>query len=253
MEEYRDTKIPMLGDIAPEFHTVTTRGELHFPQNYHGSWVVLFSYYADFTPVCTTELMTFASMVNEFKTIGTELIGLSNDSIYSHIAWLRKMKEFSWKDLKHLEISFPVISDVTMDIAKRYGMLQNSSSKLQLVRAVFIIDPEGRIRAITFYPAAIGRNISEIKRTVMALQRADTEKVSTPANWQPEEDVILLPPSTCNAASERTEKVSDNMYSLDWFMSFQQSSGEVPAKQKEPEINAYPSVYQNRGRYRYRT
>lgn len=252
MEEPKLSGTPMIGDTAPEFHAVTTQGDIHFPKDYRGSWVVLFSYQSDFTPVCTTEFMTFAAMATEFNELGTRLIGLSIDSHYSHIAWLRKIKELSWKDMKHQEITFPVIADITMEIASKYGMIHPNLCKTQAVRAVYIIDPEGIIRAVLFYPTEIGRNIQEIKRMVTALQKTDVEKVVTPANWNPGEDVILPPPGTCNAATERIEKINENMYSLDWFLCFQQSSQEITNKKTEPEFTPYPSMNNMRNRNGFR-
>jgi peroxiredoxin (alkyl hydroperoxide reductase subunit C) len=214
--------LPLIGDQAPEFYAVTTQGEIDFPKDYYGKWVILFSHPSDFTPVCTTEFMTFANMMNDFKDLNAELVGLSIDSIYSHIAWLRKIRELSWKDIKHVEVSFPVIEDISMEIAKMYGMLHPRSSDIQTVRAVFIIDPEGIIRAILYYPPSPGRNMEEIKRILMALQKTDCENVATPANWMPNEDVILPVPGTCGAAKERMENVHENVYCLDWFLCFKQ-------------------------------
>lgn len=244
-----DKGMPLIGDVAPEFHTITTQGEISFPQDYHGRWVVLFSHPADFTPVCTTEIMTFASMTSEFKAIGTELIGLSVDSVYSHIAWLRKIKELSWKDMKHLEVTFPLIADTTMEIAKKYGMVHKGYSATQTIRAVFIIDPEGKIRAILYYPVSTGRNITEIKRMVIALQKSENERMVTPANWVPGDDMILPAPGTYEIASERTEQVNENMYTLDWFMSFKQSNHEIIPKSSEPEGTPYPSMNPGRNRF----
>jgi peroxiredoxin 2/4 len=252
MEEDQVTRMPLIGEMAPEFHAVTTQGEINFPQDYYGRWVILFSHPADFTPVCTTEFMTFASMIKEFKELGTELVGISIDSIYSHIAWLRKIREFSWKDIKHVDVTFPLIADVTMEIAKKYGMLHPGYSNTQTVRAVFIIDPEGIIRAILYYPASTGRNMQEIKRMVIALQKADCDMVATPANWMPGDDVIIPPPGTCGAAMERVERVNENMYCLDWFLCFQQSNCEPCSRGPEPEMNPYPSVYPSRSRLNYR-
>lgn len=250
MEDVRG--MPLIGDMAPEFHAITTQGEIEFPQDYHGSWVVLFSHPADFTPVCTTEFMTFASMTNEFKEMGTELIGLSVDSVYSHIAWIRKIKELSWKDMKHVDVTFPVIADITMEVAKKYGMLHPGNSITQTIRAVFIIDPLGKIRAILYYPASTGRNINEIKRLVLALQKSDFEKMVTPANWVPGDDMILPVPGTCQVATERSEHVSEDIYSLDWFMCFRQTNHEITTKSPEPEGNPYPSTNPVRNRYGYR-
>lgn len=243
MEDGRVTGMPVIGDMAPSFSAVTTQGEIDFPRDYIGKWVVLFSFQMDFTPVCTTELMTFASMISEFKELEVELIGLSIASVYSHIAWLRKIKELVWKDIKHVEVTFPLIADVTMEIAKQYAMLHLGTSKTQTVRAVFIIDPEGRIRAILYYPCSIGRNIQEIKRMILALQKTDCEKAVTPADWMPGEDVILPPPVTCHDASERLNKINENMYCLDWFLAFRQSNCISENQEKEPEVNPYPSAF----------
>jgi peroxiredoxin (alkyl hydroperoxide reductase subunit C) len=236
-------RMPLIGDKAPEFHALTTQGDINFPKDYHGRWVVFFSHPADFTPVCTTEFITFASMMNEFKALDTELIGLSIDSIYSHIAWLRRIKELAWKDMKHVEVTFPLIADITMEVAKQYGMLHPSASGTQTVRAVFIIDPEGIIRAILYYPASTGRNIHEIKRMIIALQQADRENIATPANWIPCEDVILPPPGTCGAASDRIENLKGDVYCVDWFLCFQQANCASYTKTNDPEILPYPSAY----------
>ncbi len=252
MEDDQETRMPLIGDMAPAFHAVTTQGEINFPQDFYGRWVILFSHPADFTPVCTTEFMTFASMMNEFKALGTELVGLSIDSIYSHIAWLRKIRELAWKDMKHVNVTFPLIADITMEIAKKYGMLHPGYSVTQTVRAVFIIDTEGMIRAILYYPASTGRNMQEIKRMIIALQKADCEKIATPANWMPCDDVILPPPGTCGAAMDRIESVNENRYCLDWFLCFQQSECTTDCYNYEPEMNPYPSSFPVRSRYYYR-
>lgn len=236
-------RMPLIGDKAPEFHAVTTQGDINFPKDFFGRWVVFFSHPSDYTPVCTTEFITFASMENEFKALNTELIGLSIDSIYSHIAWLRRIKELAWKDMKHVEVSFPLIADISMEVAKQYGMLHLNASGTQTVRAVFLIDPEGIIRAILYYPASTGRNIHEIKRILIALQQADRENIATPANWLPGEDVILPPPETCAAAAERFEHLNGDVYCVDWFLCFQQATNAAKAKVNEPEILPYPSAF----------
>lgn len=251
MEENRGSYIPSIGEQAPEFHATTTQGELHFPQDYHGSWVVLFSYQADFTPVSTSEIMVLASTISDFKALGIEIIGLATDSVYSHIAWMRKLKELSWKDIKHVEVTFPIIADVSKEIANKYGMLHLNYSTIQTISAVYIINPEGKIASILFYPVTIGRNINEIKRMVTALQKVECEKIMTPANWQPEEDVILSPPETCSTASELVEMVDGEQYCLDWFMCFRQSKIETKNQRIVPEVNPYPSMYPVRNRYRY--
>lgn len=214
-------RLPLIGDPAPEFKAKTTQGEINFPADYKGKWVILFSHPADFTPVCTTEFMTFASMQPEFKAMNTELIGLSIDSMFAHIAWLRTIKEkIAWKDMKDVEVLFPVIEDISMNVAKQFGMVQPNVSTTQAVRAVFIIDPKGIVRLIMYYPASCGRNMQEIKRALIALQKADAESIATPANWKPGDDVILPAPGSCGAAKERVEKHGDDVYCLDWFLCF---------------------------------
>lgn len=211
MEELQEKKevysMPLIGDNAPAFKAVTTQGEISFPEDYKGKWVVLFSHPADFTPVCTTEFMTFASMKEEFAALNTELIGLSIDSLYAHIAWLRTIKEkIEYKGMKNIDISFPVIEDLKMDVARKYGMVQPNASTTQAVRAVFVIDPHAKVRAVIYYPLSNGRNMDEIKRLILAMQKSDKDGVATPANWQPGDDVIIPPPGSCGAAKERDRK-----------------------------------------------
>jgi len=212
-------QMPRIGDAAPEFTAETTQGTINFPSDYRGRWVILFSHPADFTPVCTTEFMTFASMAEQFKQYNTDLVGLSVDGLYSHIAWLRTIKEkIQYKGMKNVEVNFPVISDLTMEVSKRFGMLQPRASNTQAVRAVFIIDPEAKVRAILYYPLSNGRNMQEIKRLLLAVQHSDQHKIATPANWQPGEDVIVPPPGSCGVAKERMEKPDVDVTCLDWFM-----------------------------------
>lgn len=219
MEE-KNYKMPLIGDTAPSFTAVTTQGEINFPQDYEGKWVILFSHPADFTPVCTTEFMTFGSMMDEFKSMNTELIGLSVDSLYSHIAWLRKIQELEWKGFKKIEVKFPLIEDIKMEIANKFGMIQPGQSTTQAVRAVFVIDPQAKIRAILYYPLSTGRNFDEIKRLVLALQKADKDAVATPADWRPGDDVIIPTAGSCGVAKDRVESKDPNQYCLDWFMCF---------------------------------
>ena len=181
---------------------------------------ILLGFPPDFTPVCTTEFMTFASMIDEFKALNTELIGLSVDSLYSHIAWLRKIQELEWKGMRNVEVTFPLIEDIRMEIATKYGMIQPGASNTQAVRAVFVIDPEGVVRTILYYPLSTGRNFQEIKRIVIALQKADSDNIATPADWQPGDDTIVPTAGSCGTAKERMESKSGDMYCLDWFLCF---------------------------------
>ncbi|MGD9605830.1 MAG: peroxiredoxin [Bacilli bacterium] len=212
-------RMPLIGDQAPAFQAVTTQGVINFPEDFKGKWVILFSHPADFTPVCTTEFMTFASMAEEFKALNTELIGLSVDSLYAHIAWLRKVNELEWNGMKHVEVKFPLIEDIKMEVANKFGMIQGQSTT-QAVRAVFFIDPQNVIRTILYYPAAIGRNFDEIKRIILALQKADRDHVATPANWRPGQDTIIPTAGSCGTAKERMESKDEDKYCLDWFLCF---------------------------------
>lgn len=210
--------MPRIGDIAPEFKAVTTQGDINFPSDYKGKWTILFSHPADFTPVCTSEFMTFASMQDEFEKLNTQLVGLSVDGLYSHIAWLRTIKEkIEYKGMKDVEVKFPLIEDITMDVAKKYGMLQPGESSTKAVRAVFFIDPQSVIRAIIYYPLALGRNFDEIKRVIIALQTADNIKVAMPADWRPGDDVIVPTAGSCGVAKDRMDGKEEGVTCHDWF------------------------------------
>lgn len=212
------TAMPRIGDKAPEFKAVTTQGDLNFPGDYKGKWIILFSHPADFTPVCTSEFMTFAKMEQEFDSLNCKLVGLSVDGLYSHIAWLRTIKEkIEFRGMKDIEVNFPLIEDVTTEIAQKFGMIQPGESSTKAVRAVFFIDPKGIIRAIIYYPLSLGRNFQEIKRVLIAMQTADKFGIATPADWKPGEDVIVPPPGSCGAAKERIKAKEQGMYCLDWF------------------------------------
>jgi peroxiredoxin (alkyl hydroperoxide reductase subunit C) len=212
-------RLPLIGEKAPEFKAETTQGTINFPKDYDGKWVIFFSHPADFTPVCTTEFMTFASMAEEFKALNAELLGLSIDSTFSHIAWLRTIKEkIVYKGMKNVEVNFPVISDLTMEVARKFGMLQPSASTTQAVRAVFIIDTKAIVRAILYYPLSNGRNMQEIKRLLIAMQHSDEHQIATPANWQLGDDVIIPPPGSCGSAKERVEAAGKDYECLDWFL-----------------------------------
>ncbi len=214
-----ENKMPLIGDKAPSFVAKTTQGDISFPEDYKGKWVILFSHPADFTPVCTTEFMTFASMADDFKKMNTELVGLSVDGLTSHIAWLRKIQELEWNGMKNVEVKFPLIEDLKMTVSKMYGMIQGESDT-SAVRAVFIINPDGIVKTIMYYPASAGRNMEEIKRVLIALQKGEKEGIATPANWKPGDDVIIPAPGSCGAAKERMDTQGKDHYCLDWFLCF---------------------------------
>lgn len=210
--------LPRIGEKAPEFKAITTQGEINFPADYKGSWVILFSHPADFTPVCTSEFMTFASMEDRFEKANTKLVGLSVDGLYSHIAWLRTIKDkIEYKGMKNVEVKFPLIEDITMEVAKKYGMIQPGESNTKAVRAVFVIDPKGMIRTMIYYPLSLGRNFEELYRVVVALQTADEFAVATPADWQPGDDVIVPTAGSCGVAKDRMDNKAGEMTCYDWF------------------------------------
>ncbi len=224
--------MPRIGDQAPEFTAVTTQGEINFPGDYKGKWVILFSHPADFTPVCTSEFMTFGKMAKEFEDLNCQLVGLSVDGLYSHIAWLRTIKEkIEYKGMKDIEVKFPLIEDITMNVAKQYGMIQPGQSSTKAVRAVFFIDPKGTIRTIIYYPLEIGRNFDEIKRVLVALQTADNFKVALPADWRPGDDVIVPTAGSCGVAKDRMDGKVEGVHCHDWFFCTKKlSAEEVNAK-----------------------
>jgi len=218
MEENNNEVIamPRINERAPEFKAVTTQGEIHFPNDYEGSWTILFSHPADFTPVCTSEFMTFANLEDKFAEANCKLVGLSVDGLYSHIAWLRTIKEkIEYKGMKDIEVKFPLIEDITMNVAKKYGMIQPGESDTKAVRAVFFVDPKGMIRAMIYYPLSLGRNFDELYRALIAMQTADEFGIATPADWEPGDDVIIGPAGSCGTAKERME--DSEIDCKDWF------------------------------------
>lgn len=220
--------MPRIGDKAPKFTAVTTQGEITFPDNYTGKWKVLFSHPADFTPVCTTEFMTFATRQKEFEALNCQLVGLSVDGLFSHIAWLRTIKEkIDYKGMKEVEVTFPLIEDITMEVANKYGMIQPGDNKTKAVRAVFFIDPKDEIRTIIYYPASMGRNFDEILRVLKGLQTADNFGVALPADWQPGDDVIVPPAGSCGTAKDRVEGKEEGVTCYDWFFCTKKLSKEA--------------------------
>lgn len=217
-QEQESISLPRIGDKAPEFIAITTQGEINFPADYKGKWIILFSHPADFTPVCTSEFMTFAKRKPEFSVLNCQLVGLSIDGLYSHIAWLRAIKEkIEYKGMKNIEVTFPLIEDVSMNVAKKYGMIQPGESTTQAVRAVFFIDPKGMVRALIYYPLSLGRNFDELKRALVAMQTADKYNIATPADWEPGDDVIVPPAGSCGAAKDRMESKEEGINCYDWF------------------------------------
>ena len=211
MEEQTEQVVamPRLGDKAPEFEAPTTHGTLRL-SDFKGSWLIIFSHPADFTPVCTTEFMAFAEIFPELQKRGVELLGLSVDSITAHIAWVRNIEE-----KMGVKIPFPVIADLSKEVSMKFGMLHPGQSKTETVRTVYLIDPNQVIRLILYYPLSTGRNMSEILRVVDALQAADKYGVATPANWKPGDMAIVPPPQTQESAEERLKQGYE---CVDWYL-----------------------------------
>jgi peroxiredoxin (alkyl hydroperoxide reductase subunit C) len=203
--------MPIIGEPAPDFSAETTHGPLKL-SDLRGKWVVLFSHPADFTPVCTTEFMAFAKLAPELQALNVQLIGLSIDSVHSHLAWVRNIKE-----KMGVTVPFPIIADLSMNIAKLYGMLHPGQSSTATIRTVFFIDPEGIMRAMIYYPLSNGRYMPEIIRLIKALQTTDKYHVSTPANWQPGDKVVVPPPKNQEEMDKRLEMGYD---CKDWYLCF---------------------------------
>lgn len=212
------TRMPVIGDKAPSFRAMTTMGKINFPEDYSGSWVILFSHPADFTPVCTTEFITFARMAGEFEEMNVKLLGLSIDSLHSHLAWAKSIESIAWNG-EPVVLPFPIIADISMNVAKMYGMIQ-TVAKTQTVRAVFIIDPDGIIRTVLYYPMSTGRNFDEIKRIIQSLQKHDEDHVSTPADWRPGDPVVMGAPLTLEEANARMEDPDESIVPYDWYLTF---------------------------------
>jgi len=202
-------RLPKLGEPAPDFEAPTTHGTIKL-DDYKGSWLILFSHPADFTPVCTTEFVAFAQIYPELQKRGVELLGISVDSITSHVAWVRNIEE-----KMGVKIPFPIIADLNKEVSQLYGMVHPGQSKTETVRCVFIIDPNKIVRAMLYYPLTTGRNMDEILRLIQALQTTDEHKMATPANWRPGDMVIVPPPNTTESAEERLKQGYE---CVDWYL-----------------------------------
>ncbi len=208
-----EERMPLIGDTFPEMEAATTHGKIVLPIDYAGKWFILFSHPADFTPVCTTEFVAFQKRYQEFKNLNCELIGLSIDQVFSHIKWVQWIKENL-----DVAIEFPVIADDTGRIAKKLGLIHPGKGTTT-VRAVLIVDPDSKIRAILYYPQELGRNMDEILRIIKGFQVAAKNKVAIPANWPNNEligdEVIIPPPTDEKTANERIKSKKFECY--DWW------------------------------------
>ena len=210
MDIIQQPSFPRLNEPAPAFSAKTTHGDRTL-EHYKGKWLILFSHPADFTPVCTTEFIGFAKAAPQFAELGCELLGLSIDSLFSHLAWVRNIKE-KWG----VAIPFPVIEDIKMDVARAYGMVHPGAADTQAVRATFFIDPKGILLAMVYYPMSNGRSIDEFVRLLKAMQTSDANGVATPENWSEGMPVIVPPPKTAEAAENRA---SEGYNTVEWYYS----------------------------------
>lgn len=201
---------PLIGEQAPKFDAKSTAGDFTFPNDFNKSWKILFSHPQDFTPVCTSEILELAMKQKDFEKLGVKFAILSTDNLERHQQWVKSMEGLTYKGRKDNLIDFPLIADPKFVASKKYGMIHKAVNTTKNVRGVFIIDPENVIRSILYYPMEVGRNIDEIERTVLALQKADNEQVFTPANWSPGEDLIVP------FASK--DKDATNTYSVSWYL-----------------------------------
>ncbi len=203
--------MPRIGDQAPDFEALTTKGKIKMSDFAKGKWIVMFSHPADFTPVCTTEMSGFAIRKKEFDSLNTELLGLSIDSIHAHLGWVQNVRETTG-----VYFDFPIIADIDMKVSQRYGMLQPNESETSAVRAVFFIDPTKKIRLIMYYPLNVGRNMDEILRALLALQTSDKHKVAMPLDWKKGDKVIVPPPKSLDELNARL--ADDTLEKVEWYL-----------------------------------
>lgn len=212
--ENQSYRMPLIGDKAPSFEAETTQGKIRFPEDYRGKWVILFSHPSDFTPICTSEFVLFGAMQQEFEALGCRLVGLSVGTNPSHIAWMKSIHDkIEFKGHKNVVLKFPLIADMSMEVAHKYGMIQPGVSTTAAVRAVFFIDPQATIRAVIYYPMQLGRNFDELKRVLIGLQTIDKHHVALPADWRPGDDIIVPAPATYDGDA----KTAPGMKCYEWY------------------------------------
>lgn len=216
-QENRNFKIPLIGDTAPTFTAETTKGTITFPSSFGNKWKILLSHPQDYTPVCSSELLELANMQNDFEELNTKIVVVSTDKLETHEQWIKSLEELKYKGRETQKIKFPLVDDNDKTVAKLYGMIHPSTNTTKDVRGVYIIDPHDVIQAEIFYPMTVGRNLDEIKRTLIALQTSKKEAVATPANWNPGDDVMV--PYKKSAK----ENEADGLYDIAWYMTFKKS------------------------------
>jgi peroxiredoxin 2/4 len=221
-KEDRNFRIPLIGESAPSFTAESTEGTINFPLDYGKKWKVLFSHPQDFTPVCTTEIMELGYLQSEFDKLGVKLLVVSTDALSTHNSWKKSMETLNLNNRGTVKIKFPLIDDQKLVISKEYGMIHAATNTTKAVRGVFVIDPDNIVQAIYFYPAVVGRNTDELLRVVTALQATSKEKVMTPVNWKPGNDLLVPVPPTSSANS--AAPVPDGFYSPAWYLWYKKAT-----------------------------
>jgi peroxiredoxin 2/4 len=211
---------PYLGDNAPSFTAESTNGTINFPKDFGSNWKIIFSHPADFTPVCSSELLELSALQEDFRKMHVDIVIVSTDNVESHAQWVKSLESIEYKNRKTEKISFPLVADQDHSIAKKYGMIHPNTSSTKDVRGVFIIDPKNTIRAMFYYPMNIGRNTDEIKRTIVALQTADKNNVLTPADWQAGNDVLVPFVKNSNDQGNLAKTEGTDTYQVSWYMVF---------------------------------
>jgi peroxiredoxin (alkyl hydroperoxide reductase subunit C) len=214
------SRIPLIGEPAPKFTAESTQGKITFPDANNSKWTIIFSHPADFTAVCSTEILELAALQEDFEKLNTRLMVISTDAVSSHIEWVKSLETIKYKGRDPIKIKFPLVSDKSLEISRKYGMLHSTSNLTKDVRGVFIIDPDDKIESFFFYPMNVGRNMDEIKRTLIALQTAGKNNVLIPANWQTGQDVMIPSPKTSADADKLLKNIPPELYYITWYMWF---------------------------------
>jgi peroxiredoxin 2/4 len=218
-QNIRNERIPLIGEQAPFFTAPSTNGVINFPGDFGESWKILFAHPRDFTPVCSSELLELAQQQEEYKALGVQIVVLSTDQLSQHQTWVKALEEIKYKDREPVKITFPLVADTNYRISNQYGMIHPKMNSTENIRAVFIIDPKNKIRSINFYPMQVGRNMEEIKRTLIALQTVDNNtSIVTPANWKPGEKVLV--PALTQAEIDNLGSADSEIDQVAWFMNF---------------------------------
>lgn len=223
-QKNNEVKIPLIGSDAPAFTAQTTNGDLSFPSDYGRKWKIIFSHPRDFTPVCSSELLQLAHMQADFDALGVKLAVISTDKLDLHNDWKKALEAIPYKGMETVKIKFPLIDDSNFTVSKAYGMLHTPTSTTEDVRGVFVIDSQNKVRAVYFYPISVGRNMEEIKRTVIALQTADKEKAATPANWKPGDDLLIPRFPYTQKELDKNPELQKQYYSMGSFMWYKKAN-----------------------------